>query len=139
MTVKGVRALLICGFVGAWAAAASAQVGPGQGPGPGPRAAAMAASGPGAGPRAGAGPHAGMGPGVRHGHARWGHGITPGWALMSPQEREAHRQRMRAMTSHDECKSYQSQHHQQMAARAKERGGRPMAAPRRDGCAGLGK
>jgi hypothetical protein len=44
---------------------------------------------------------------------------------------------MRSMTNHDECKAYQTQHHEQMAARAKERGGKPLAEPRRDACAGL--
>ena len=107
-----------------------AQTGAASGPGPGPRAVAAGASGPGMG--------TGMGPGSRRGPmARWGSDSTPGWSMMSPQERSAHQQRMRSMTNHDECKAYQTQHHEQMAARAKERGGKPLAEPRRDACAGL--
>lgn len=58
---------------------------------------------------------------------------------MNPQERTEHRDRMRAMKSYDECKVYQDQHHEQMAARAKERGGKALPQPRRDPCAGLKK
>jgi hypothetical protein len=100
------------------AAAAPAQ------PGPGPGASA---------PRGGPGAMGGSG---RMG-GRWGSDFTPGWSMMSPEERQAHRARMGAMNNHDECKSYLQQHHDQMAARAKEKG-RPMPAqPRRDACAGL--
>jgi hypothetical protein len=78
-------------------------------------------------------------PGGGRGMARAGSDVTPGWKLMSPQERNEHRDRMRSMTTYDECKTYQAQHHEQMAARAKERGGMVMAQPRRDACAGLKK
>ncbi|MEO8298453.1 MAG: hypothetical protein ABI574_11660 [Burkholderiales bacterium] len=96
-------------------------LGPGQGPGP-------AASGPGGG----AGPH--MGPGRA---ARWGSKDTPGWSLMTQQERDEHRQRMRGMKTYDECKVYRDQHREQMAARAEKSGGKPLMQPRRDACAGL--
>lgn len=104
-------------------------------------AAAQPAGGPGTGPMA-AGPGAsgpGMGMGMRHGHGagRWGSGYTPGWALMTPQERDAHREQMRTMHSYDDCKAYHAQHHEQMAARAKERGQPPLAQPRRDACRAL--
>jgi hypothetical protein len=56
---------------------------------------------------------------------------------MTPQERNEHRDRMRAMKTYEECKTYQAQHHEQMAARAKERGGAALAQPRRDACSGL--
>ncbi len=79
----------------------------------------------------------GTGPGGGHGAARWGTDFTPGWALMTRQERNEHRDRMRTMKSYDECKSYQDQHHEQMAERAKERGGRALSHPRRDACSGL--
>jgi hypothetical protein len=95
-------------------------------------AAAMAQGGPGAG--AGQRPGAGTGPAQR-----WGSDVTPGWTLMTPQERQEHQQRMRAMTNYDECKAYQDQHREQMAARAKERGGKALAQPRRDACAALKK
>lgn len=57
--------------------------------------------------------------------------------MMTPAERDAHRQRMSSMKSYDECKAYMDKHHEEMVARAKEKGGRPPASPRRDGCAGL--
>ena len=104
------------------AGAVMAQPGGGPGPGPGP-----AASGPRMGP--------GMGPGM--GMGRWGSDFTPGWSLMTPQERDEHRERMRNAKTYEECKAVQQQHHDQMAARAKERGGKPLAQPRRDACAGL--
>jgi hypothetical protein len=46
---------------------------------------------------------------------------------------------MRSMKTYEECKSYQDQHHEQMAAKAKERGGKALAQPRRDACGGLKK
>jgi hypothetical protein len=105
-------ALVLC--VGA----VMAQPGSGKGPGPGPAASA---------------PRMGMGMGM----GRWGSDFTPGWSLMTPQERNEHRERMRNAKTYDECKAAQQQHHEQMAARAKERGGKPLAQPRRDACAGM--
>lgn len=105
--------------------------------------------GGGTGPAAGAGPMGpgplasapgmGMGPGGGRGAARWGVDDTPGWALMTPQEREQHRERMRSMKTYEECTRYQQEHHQQMVERARERGGKPLAQPRRDACRGLKK
>lgn len=107
-------------------------------------AVAQPASGPGNGPGAavGTGPAAsapgmGMRQGAGRGMGRAGAGITPGWSLMTPQERTEHRDHMRAMKDYDECKTYQAQHHEQMVARAKERGVTPPVMPRRDGCAAL--
>ena len=96
-------------------------------------AAAQGGPGPGAGPGASA-PGMGMGRGPM---ARWGSDFTPGWTMMSAQERSEHQQRMRSMKSYDECKAYRDRHHEQMTARAKEKGGKAMAQPRRDACAGL--
>ncbi|OYY67261.1 MAG: hypothetical protein B7Y51_00105 [Burkholderiales bacterium 28-67-8] len=106
---------------------------------------AMAQPGGGKGPGAGTGPMGagpaasapGMGRGGGHGAARYGSDYTPGWTLMSQQERNEHRDRMRSMKTFEDCKAYQDQHHEQMAARAKERGGKPLAQPRRDACASL--
>jgi hypothetical protein len=78
-------------------------------------------------------------PGGGRGSARWGSDYTPGWALMTQQERNEHRERMRSMKTYEECNAYQDQHHEQMAARAKERGGKTLAQPRRDACSGLKK
>lgn len=58
---------------------------------------------------------------------------------MNSQERKEHQDRMRNMKTYDECKAYRDQHHEQMAARAKERGGKALAQPRRDACIGLKK
>jgi len=104
-----------------------AQTGAASSPGPGP-----AASAPGMGMGMGMGPGGGRGP-----MNRWSGDNTPGWTMMTPQERTEHQTRMRSMTNYDECKTYQAQHHEQMIARAKERGAKPLAAPRRDPCASL--
>ncbi len=107
-------------------------------------AAAQPASAPGAGPcRAGASAPAGtdcprpmmrggMGPG-----ARWGQGYTFGWSMMSEAERQQHRDRLATLQTYDECRRTMDQHHDEMVARAKERGIAMPAQPRRDACAGL--
>jgi len=146
--MKVIRTLALIGVTALGAAMVSAQSAsaPAAGPGPGPRA-----SGPGPGPGMGMGPGARgasgpgtgmpMGPGMRggaRGPGRSGADFTPGWPMMSPKEREEHRARMQAAKTYDECKALQQQHHDQMAARAKERGASaPLAQPRRDACAGL--
>lgn len=117
------RVLSVAALISALAGAALAQGGGGPGPGAGPGFGA--ASAPGRGPGM-------MGPG-----GRWGADVTPGWAMMTQQERNEHREKMRAMKTYDECKAYQQQHHEQMAARAKERGATQPAQPRRDPCLGL--
>ncbi len=62
---------------------------------------------------------------------------TPGWSMMTPQERDAHQRKMMAMTDATQCRTYMSEHHAQMAARAKQLG-QPMPAQlRHDACAGL--
>ncbi|MBZ8139952.1 hypothetical protein CLD22_08590 [Rubrivivax gelatinosus] len=116
------------------AAALAASVAFAQTPAP-----AGAASTPvqGAGPGMGGGMGGGMGPGGGRGAARWGQGVTPGWALMTPEERTAHQTKMRSMTTRADCRAYVEQHHAEMAARATERGVAVPAMPRRDPCAGL--
>lgn len=127
---NSLRTMVLASVVALSVGVAVAQ--PGGGPGPG--------AGPGAGPAASApGKGMGMGPGAGRGAARWGSDATPGWALMTQQERNEHRERMRSMKTYEECKTYQEQHHEQMAARAKERGGKVLAQPRRDACGGLKK
>ena len=78
-------------------------------------------------------PHAGP----MHRGGRWGTAYTPGWSMMTPQERKAHQDKMRGMGNADECKTYMDEHHRQMADRAKEKGVTLPAKPRRDACAGL--
>jgi hypothetical protein len=80
-----------------------------QGPGPG---------GPGPGPGYGGPGYGGPGPGRG---PRMGAGITPGWALMTPEERRAHQEKMRSLKDPAECEAYMTGHHDLMAARAKER------------------
>ena len=102
-------------------------------------AGAMAQQGAGAGPGPGVGMGAGMGagPGMAAGSVRWGSDDTPGWSMMTEQERKEHQERMRAMKTYEECKAYADQHREQMSARAKERGGQALAQGRRDPCGGL--
>ena len=113
------------------ASMALAQGGPGPGMGGGPHMPGPIASAPGMGP--GGGPRAG-----RAGGARWGAEFTPGWALMTEAERSTHRERLRSMTRVDECQAYMARQHEQMAARARERG-TTLPTPRRDACAGLAR
>lgn len=93
--------------------------GPGYGPGPGP--------GPGRGPGQGGG--MGRGPGV-------GPEFTPGWGMMSPQERDAHRQQMSNAKTVQECRQIRDEHHKLMTERAKAQGG-TMPGPRYDACANV--
>ena len=96
------------------------------------------AQGPASGPGPGAGgPRMGPGAGMPRGGPRWGQDATPGWGMMSDAERKQHREKMQSMTSHEECKVYMEQHHQQMVERAKARGLNMPGQPRRDACAGL--
>jgi hypothetical protein len=78
----------------------------------------------------GPGPRPGMGP-------RYGPDYTPGWSMMSREERDAHRQRMAQARTAEQCRLERDTHRQLMERRALERGLKPMPAPRRDACAGL--
>lgn len=69
--------------------------------------------------------------------AWWGSDVTSGWALMSWKERNEHRKKMRSMTNYDDCKAYLTEHHDKMAARAKEKGQLTLPDAKRDGCANL--
>lgn len=92
------------------------------------------------GPPASAASMPGQGAGPMHGpRAHWGRDYTPGWSMMSETERKEHRQHMQGFKSYEECKAYMDRHHEEMAARAKERGGKPLPQARRDACAGLKK
>jgi hypothetical protein len=98
------------------------------------------ASAPTAGmPGAGAsGPHMGMGPGMGGGMSpRAGPNLTPGWSMMTPQEREQHQKDMQSAKTPEECKAMMDKHRQQMADRAKERGMPPPGNPGSNACAGM--
>lgn len=59
---------------------------------------------------------------------------TPGWALMTQQERTEHQAKMRSMKTRDECNAYMVEHKVQIATRAAERNVQ-LRTPRRDPCA----
>lgn len=105
-----------------------------------PAASAAAGPGPGMGRMGGGmGGMGGMGGGQGpRAAAQAGSDFTPGWALMSREERLEHRNRMRSMKTQEECRAYLAQHHEKMAARAQEKGV-PMRGPRRDACGALPK
>jgi hypothetical protein len=129
--MKNLRMVLLASLIGLSTGAVFAQAGGGKGPmGAGPAASA---------PGMGMGMGMGMSPGGGRGAARWGSDFTPGWTMMNQQERDEHRDRMHSMKTYEECKTYQERHHDQMATRANERGGKALAQPRRDACAGLKK
>ena len=88
----------------------------GTGPGAGDGAGCGAGYGPGAcGAAAGPGMRQGMGPGQGPGPGR-------GVALLTDEERAAHRAKMQSLASYDECKTYMADFSKQMQARAKEKG-----------------
>jgi hypothetical protein len=77
-------------------------------------------------------PGPGMGPGQGRGFA-FGQGNTAGWSLMTAEERAAHRDKMLAAKTYEECKAIQAEHHEAMAKRARDTGiGLPE--PRQSGC-----
>lgn len=101
-------------------------------------ASAPASAAPVVGPGMGMGPGMGPGPGARQGmHYRWNDRNSPGWSMMTAQERQEHQTRMSSFTSYDECKAYLDQHHQDMMARASSRGRTLPAHPPYDACARL--
>lgn len=58
---------------------------------------------------------------------------TPGWMLMTPEERTEYQKKMRAAKTYDECKAIQEEHHKAMEARAKEKGV-TLGIPRMNAC-----
>lgn len=64
---------------------------------------------------------------------------TPGWSMMTPEERDAHRARMRSATSREECERFMQEHHQRMTDRAKERGMPAPAGPRAGSCPAMAR
>lgn len=74
----------------------------------------------------------GPGPGPRQGF-RFNQDNTPGWSLMTPEERTAHHEKMMSLKSIEECKTYLDEHHALMEKRAKEKG-KALPAPRNNAC-----
>jgi hypothetical protein len=97
---------------------------PGQGMGPG------GGMGPGMGPGGGMG---GMGPGAKGMRYQFNKDNTPGWSLMTPEERTAHHNAMMSAKTYEECKAAQEAQHKQMEARAKEKGA-TLPGPRQNAC-----
>jgi hypothetical protein len=58
---------------------------------------------------------------------------TPGWGMMSRDERAAHHKKMQGMKNMDECRAYHDQHMKEMQSRMHSRGGK-MDMPKMDGC-----
>jgi hypothetical protein len=81
------------------------------------------------------------------GNMGMGHGMgmmadeanTPGWSMMTPEERDAHRSRMRSATTREECERLMTEHHQRMVDRAKERSLPSPAGPRAGACPGMAR
>ena len=95
---------------------------------------AALAQGPGTGPGPGGGPgygRGGMGP-------RVGGDYTPGWSMMTPGERDEHRQRMHSAKTPEECRQIVDEHRKLMEQRAKERGVTPGPGPRQNACPNVG-
>jgi hypothetical protein len=88
---------------------------------------ALAQPGPGMG---GMGQGQGQGKGMRFG---FNQDNTPGWTLMTAEERTAHRGKMLAAKTYEECKAIQAEHHQAMTDRAAAKGV-TLPAPRQNGC-----
>jgi hypothetical protein len=78
------------------------------------------------------GPGPGRGPGPR-----WGQDFTPGWSMMTPDERAQHRDRVHSFKSYEECRAYLDEHHQQMLDRARAQNHAMPGRPMRDACEGL--
>lgn len=78
------------------------------------------------------GPGGGMGPGGK-GRFAWSQDHTPGWMLMTPEERTAWQAQMREVKTYEECKAKQEAHRTTMAERAKAKG-LPYAPPPHNGC-----
>lgn len=78
------------------------------------------------------GPGGGMGPGGK-GRFGWNQDHTPGWTLMSPEERAAWQAQMDQVKTYEECKATQEAHRRVMEERAKEKGLK-FSPPRQSGC-----
>lgn len=79
------------------------------------------------------GPGGGMGPSGGKGRFAWNQDHTPGWQLMTPEERTSWQAQMREVKTYEECKATQESHRAVMADRAKEKG-LPYNPPRQNGC-----
>lgn len=123
LSFKRVALAGVLGAVLAWPVLA--QPGPS---GPGVQGEASCVTNCGPGMMGGQGKGGSSGPGMRFSQRN-----TAGWNLMTAEERNAHREKMMAVKSYDECKSVQVAQHSAMEARAKEKGV-SLPQPRSNGC-----
>ncbi len=65
---------------------------------------------------------------------RVGSEYTPGWDMMTPQERDAYRQRMIAAPTPAECRRLRDEQLEAAARRANARGIKDVPNPRYDAC-----
>ena len=68
------------------------------------------------------------------GSPRYGNGVTPGWPMMTAEERAALAAAMGQMKSQGECVAYMDKHYKQMTERATQRGMPLQGNARRDLC-----
>ena len=71
--------------------------------------------------------------------ANWGKRFTPGWDMMSKEERKAITAKLRKATTYNDCKAVVDEAAQKAAERAKAKGMAEPAKLKRDGCAALPK
>lgn len=80
----------------------------------------------------------GPGRGPMMGGPRVGSDYTPGWMMMTPEERDEHHRRMLSVRTPEECRQLLEEHRKLMTERARARGMGAMPGPRRDACAAAG-
>ena len=71
--------------------------------------------------------------------ANWGKRFTPGWDMMTKEERKEVTAKLRKVTTYNDCKAVVDEAAQKIAERAKAKGMAEPAKPKRDGCAALPK
>jgi hypothetical protein len=89
------------------------------------------------GAAAGAGQGQGQGEGQRHGmHGmgmKFGSGNTPGWSMMSKEERKEHHDKMMSAKTMGECTALHEDHRKLMEQRAKEKN-KTLPQPKHNPC-----
>jgi hypothetical protein len=58
---------------------------------------------------------------------------TPGWSLMTPEERAEHRHKILSLKTYDECMVYVEEQHAKMGERAEQKG-QGLRQPRHNVC-----
>jgi hypothetical protein len=63
-----------------------------------------------------------MGPGGSMMGPRFGPDVTPGWSMMTPEERTQHQEKMRSFKDAGACQAYMQEHQKRMHDRAQQQG-----------------